>query len=151
MDRELEKDLVHRADSSNRCMRMKCCESEWKEGGVWQERKTETARRNDPRTFEGRSHQVERWRVQEKRKEEKWKKKKKKVKCRKRKWWKKCKEHIISLSMMIMKRGKKEKERKRSERRPKARQTLETLGKWLFLLLIIGQHWLSVSAAAEGP
>ena len=53
----------------------------------------------DPSTFEGRSHQAERWRVQEKRKERKWKKrvkrkKKNKEKFSKRKW---CKEFIISL------------------------------------------------------
>ena len=93
-------------------------------------------------TFEARSHPMERWRVQEKRKEGKWKKrklfkkkKKKKVEDRQRKWWKKCKEFIMSLSMMRMK-----KESKRSERRTKARQTLEKLGKWLFLLLSMGQN-----------
>ena len=79
------------------------------------------------------------------------KKKKKKAKYRKRKWWKKCKELIISLSMIRMKKGKKEKESKRSERRPKARQTLGKFGKWLFLFLIMGQNWLIVNAAAEGP
>ena len=46
--------------------------------------------------------------------------------------------------------GKTEKENKRSERRHKARQTLEKFGKWLFLFLILVQNWLSVSAAAEG-
>ena len=45
MDRKLNKVLVHRADSSSRCRRMKFCESEWKEGGDWQEREKEgTAR-----------------------------------------------------------------------------------------------------------
>ena len=41
-----------------------------------------------------------------------------------------------------MKKGRKEKERKRSERRPKARQNFEKFGKWLFILLILGQTWL---------
>ena len=53
--------------------------------------------------------------------------------------------------MISMKKGRKEKERKRSERRPKARQNFEKFGKWLFILLILGQNWLCVSAAAEEP
>ena len=32
----------------------------------------------------------------------------------------------------------------------KQKRCLGKFGKWLFLLLILGQHWLSVSAAAEG-
>ena len=66
------------------------------------------------------------WRVQEERKDEKWKKRKKKKnkkKKKKRKWWKKCKEIIMSLSMTRLKKGKNEKESKRSVRRPKAWQT----------------------------
>ena len=39
-------------------------------------------------------------------------------------------------------KAKKKKESKRSERQPKARQTLGIFGKWLFLLLNLGQHWL---------
>ena len=42
------------------------------------------------------------------------------MKYRKRKWRKKCEELIISLSVVIMKKGKKEKESKISERRPKS-------------------------------
>ena len=53
--------------------------------------------------------------------------------------------------MMRMKREKKEKENERSGRRPKARQTWWKIGKWLFVLLILGQNWLGVSDAAEGP
>ena len=52
---------------------------------------------------------------------------------------------------MRMKKDEKEEESRRSVRRPKARQTLGKLGKWLFLILVLVQHWLSVSAAAEGP
>ena len=77
--------------------------------------------------------------------------KKKKVKYRKVKWWKTCEELIMSLSLMGRKRGTKEKESKNGERRPKARPALVKFGKWLFLFLIVGQNWLSVSAAAEGP
>ena len=40
--------------------------------------------------------------------------------------------------------------RKRSEGRPKARQVLGKFGKWLFLILIVGQNCPSVSSAAEG-
>ena len=54
----------------------------------------------------------------------------------------------MSLYMMRMKKTKKEKKNKRSERRPKARHALGKFEKWLFLLLILGQNWLSVSAAA---
>ena len=59
-------------------------------------------------------------------KEEKWKKRnkikrKKKVKYRKVKWWKKCKELIISLSLMGMMRGQKKKEGRKGERCPEAR------------------------------
>ena len=63
-----------------------------------------------------------------------------------------CKELIKSLSLMGVKEGKWEEESKLgNKRRPKAMQTLGKFGKWLFLLLIVGQNWLSVSAAAEGP
>ena len=40
---------------------------------------------------------------------------------------------------------------KRSERRPRARQTLGKFWKRHFFLLILHQNWPSVSAAAEGP
>ena len=43
MDRILEKVPVHRADSRNRCRRMTFCESRWKEGEDWQERKGRTS------------------------------------------------------------------------------------------------------------
>ena len=80
------------------------------------------------------------------------KKKKKKVNHRERRWWKNFTELIVSrLYVMRVKKGRNEKESKRSERRTKARQTLEKFGKWLFLLLILGQNWLCASAAAEGP
>ena len=51
---------------------------------------------------------------------------------------------------MGMKKDQKKKEHKKSEGRPKARQALGMFGKWLFLFLIVGQNWLSVSAEAEG-
>ena len=53
--------------------------------------------------------------------------------------------------MIRMKRGRAEKESTRSERRPTARQTLGNFGKWLFIVLILAQNWLCVSAAAERP
>ena len=61
-----------------------------------------------------------------------------------------CKELIISLSLMGMKKGQKKKEGKKGEGRPRARQVLEKFGKWLFLFPIVGQNWPCVSAAAEG-
>ena len=68
----------------------------------------------DPSTFEG-SHQVERWRVQEKRKEGK-RKQEKKMECRAVTWWKKCKELIMGLSLIA-------KERPKEEGRQKGRET----------------------------
>ena len=70
--------------TTRRQQRMKFCEREWKERGDWREKKGRNKQGKDPRTFEeensqekdpstieGRSHQVEKWPVQEKRKEEK--------------------------------------------------------------------------------
>ena len=80
LDRMLEKVPAPRVDSSNRCRRMKTCERGCKGGGDWQERKSKKQPGKGPKgPLEGRNHQMERWRFQEKRKEEKWKKKKKKV------------------------------------------------------------------------
>ena len=45
----------------------------------------------------------------------------------------------------------KEKVGRKKARRPKVRQTVEKTGRWLFLLLLLGQSWLRVNAAAEGP
>ena len=91
------------------------------------------------------------WKKEKWRKKKKKKRKKKKVKHGKRRWWEKCKDIIMSPSMMRRKKGEKEKESRRRARRPKARQTLgNEIRKWFFLL-IMGQNWLSVSAAAEGP
>ena len=78
-------------------------------------------------------------------------KKKKKLKYRKVKWWKKRKEHKENLSLTGMMRGQKKQEGSKGERSPEARPALEKFGKWLFLLLVTGQNFLSVSAAAEGP
>ena len=96
----------------------------------------------DPSTSKGNSQG---WRVQKKRKEEKWRKseekkkeEKKKVKYRKRRWWKKCEEFFVSLYMLRMKKGRKEKESKRREKRTKARQTLGKFGKWRSVLFAVG-------------
>ena len=43
-----------------------------------------------------------------------------------------------------------EKKGRKSNRRPRARQTLEKSGRWLFLFLLFGRNWLCVDAAAEG-
>ena len=52
MDRILENVLVHRADSSNRCVRMKFCVSDWKVEEVWQERTRRDSQEMDLRTME---------------------------------------------------------------------------------------------------
>ena len=133
MDRTNEKVLVPHADSSNRCKRMKFCERELEEGGDWQERE----RRNSQRT-QGLLQKTARGRTQSggkvasSRTAEGWKKRKKKkknMKYRRRKWWMKCKEPTISLSITRMKKDRKKKEIKNSERRPKAGQALGKFGK----------------------
>ena len=58
---------------------------------------------------------------------------------------------IVSLFTAEMKEEKKEKEDRKRNRRPKARQVLVNFGRWLLLVLLVGQNWLCVSAAAEGP
>ena len=52
--------------------------------------------------------------------------------------------------MARMKEEKKEKECRKRDRRPRARQVLEKSGRWLFLFLLLGLNWLCVNAAAEG-
>ena len=58
---------------------------------------------------------------------------------------------IVSLFTAGMKEEKKEKEDRKRNRRPKARQVLVNFGRWLLLVLLVEQNWLCVSAAAEGP
>ena len=118
MHRTIEEDLFPalRAESGGRWKRMESCElCEWslEERGFSAGRTKEKQQGKDPRTFEensqgkdqstfeGRGHQAE-MTFSEKWKKERWrkrkkKKRKKKVKQRKRRWWKKCKEIIISL------------------------------------------------------
>ena len=55
------------------------------------------------------------------------------------------------MSLKGMKKSQKKQEGKKGERCPETRQVLEKIGQWLFLFLIVGQNWLRVSAAAEGP
>ena len=51
----------------------------------------------------------------------------------------------------MRKEDKKEKWSRKRARRPKARHALGKFGKWLFLLLILGQNWRSVNDAAGRP
>ena len=51
--------------------------------------------------------------------------------------------------MMRKREDEKDKEWRKREG-PKVRQTLGDFGMWLFLLLLFGQNWLCVTAAAEG-
>ena len=55
-----------------------------------------------------------------------------------------------SLFMARMKEEKKEEEGQKKNRRPRARHALVKSGRWLFLLLLLGQNWLCVNDAAEG-
>ena len=110
------------------------------------------SQREDPRTWEA---PVKRWRAQKKRREKKWKRKKKKKKKKKQVkhtisfWWTERKEQVSSFFVSERKEEDvKEKGRKRSKS-PRAKQVLGKSGRWLFLLLILMQHWLCVDAAAE--
>ena len=47
-------------------------------------------------------------------------------------------------------RGCERKGKQEKARRTKVRQTLGKSGRWLFLLLLLGQNWPCVNAAAEG-
>ena len=75
--------------------------------------------------------------------------KKKKVKYRRCSWWKKCKERIARFLTARRKEEEKEKEGRKRDRRPRARQVLEKSGRWLFLLVLLGQSGLSVNAAEK--
>ena len=101
--------ILH-AESGVRWMRMEACElviGVWKRELVGKAKKRKIARREDqhtpvrrsqgkdPRTFKGRSHRAERWRVQKKWQKKKRKRKKKNIKIkrkRKSRWWQRCKE-----------------------------------------------------------
>ena len=54
--------------------------------------------------------------------------------------------------MIRTKRGNKRRRKAKEVKDvPKRDKPWGKVGKWLFLFLILGQNWLSVSAAAEGP
>ena len=76
--------------------------------------------------------------------------KEEKVKYRRRSWWKTCKERIKGFMEAKRKEEEVEKKGRKSNRRPRARQVLGRSGRWLFLLVLLGQNWLCVNAAAEG-
>ena len=115
MDRILGKVSVLRADSSNIC---RINTARWRTPEPLERTRQgedprtfeENSRSKEPSTFEGRSNLAERWRIQEKRKEEKWKKSKKKknkVKYRKKEMVEEVKRVIISLSMMRLKKSER--------------------------------------------
>ena len=64
--------------------------------------------------------------------------------------WKQIKESVASFFTAERKDEEVEKKGRKSDRRRRARQALEKSGRWLFLLLLVGQNWLCVNAAAEG-
>ena len=76
--------------------------------------------------------------------------KKKHVKHGRISWWKKCKGRIVFFFTERMKGEKKGKGCQKKNIRPRARQVLGKSGRWLFLLLLLGQNWLYDNAAAEG-
>ena len=91
-----------------------------------------------------------------KKKEERRKKKEKKRKKKKKRseemiWWKKCRELDKSFCAKNARKNReeKEKESKNKRRQPKARWTLGKFGKWLSILLIIGQSLVGANAATD--
>ena len=58
--------------------------------------------------------------------------------------------HHKSECVMRMKEGRKENESKRSERRPKARQTLGKFGKWLFYPVDSGTELAVCQMVSDG-
>ena len=93
----------------------------------------------DPRTFEEPVKKAERKRS--------WRKSRRKRKRRKR--W--STEGGVA-SFFTAKRKEEEvgKNGRKSDRRPRAGQVLGKSGRWLFLLVLLGQNWLCVNVAAEG-
>ena len=84
-----------------------------------------------------------------KRREGKWKKKKWKKKKKKRfkemRWSKKCRKLAESLFAKNAGENKKEKAGRWKCRQPKVRWTLAKFGKWLFIVLMIGQSLVACS------
>ena len=101
----------------------------------------------------GGSHEVERWRLQEKRKEEveeEEEEEKEEGEVQKKEIVEEVRRAHHQFVYDKNEERQKEGGKQKSERRSKARQALEKFGKWLFFL-IMGQNWLCIGAAAEGP
>ena len=88
-------------------------------------------------------------------KEGKWKKRrkknrmKKKAKCKKStrtRWWSKIRKSFVSAFTRKRKEEEEEKKCRSKARYPKERQGLGRWGRWLLLLLLLGQSMLGVSA-----
>ena len=106
----------------------------------------------DLRTFQ---EPVERWRVQKKSERKRSGRKREKEteeegEAQKKKLVEKYKGKMVSLFMAGRKEEEKEKEGVKKNRSPRVRQVLRKSGRWLFLLLLLGQNWLCVNAAVEG-
>ena len=69
------------------------------------------------------------------------------MKYRRSNWWTKCKAQISSFFVSERKEEVEETGRKRNKSL-RAKQVLGKSGRWLFLLLILGQNWLCIDAAA---
>ena len=172
--RTVEKDLfpAFRAESGDRWRKMESCEfCEWRleETSFRLEKEMKNSQGQDPRTFEensqgkgpstfeGRGHKAERWRVQEEKMEEGEVEEEEEKEQDKEEGGAQQKEMVEKVQRDHHKPVYDENERRRKgkgeqkeARSPKVRQTLGKYGKWLFLLPITGQNWLSVGAAAEG-
>ena len=73
-----------------------------------------------------------------------------KVKCRRSSGRKKFLERIASFFLAKRKEEEEEKKGRKSDKQPRTRQVLGKFGRLLFLLVLLGQNWLCVNAAAEG-
>ena len=70
------------------------------------------------------------------------------MKYRRSNWWTKCKAQISSFFVSERKEEDVEETGRKRNKSLRAKQVLGKSGRWLFLLLILGQNWLCIDAAA---
>ena len=110
--------------------------------------KKETARVRTPRTLEEGS-KGGKWKREKKWKRKKEKEKGKKVKHRRNLWWMKRKQQQHLVSLFVSERRRRcERKRQEEEQESREKQFPGKYGRWLFLLLVLLQHWFCVDAAA---
>ena len=71
------------------------------------------------------------------------------MKYRRSNWWTKCKAQISSFFVSERKEEDVEETGRKRNKSLRVKQVLGKSGRWLFLLLVFGQNWLCIGAAAE--